>query len=103
MEQRIFLLCSSCRYILVFSDVYFSNSGILTLIQKLYKEEKKLLVGMKKETKNPVWVLWINFKLQHFVVQNSVKRKKKKHAVYKNATLQNILKTERAVFNLILT
>ena len=41
--------------------------------------------------------------VQHFDAQNTVQRKKKKHAVYNYATFPNILKNQRAEFNLILT
>ena len=43
--------------------------------------------------------------VQHFDAQNSVKRKKKNMQFAKKnyATLQNILKNQRADFNLILT
>ena len=77
-------------------------------LKKTLQRRTKIIIGRyQKGKEKPCLSLMNKFNflvvVQHFDAQNSVKRKKKKHVVYNYATFQNILKNQRAEFNLILT
>ena len=112
MEQRIFLLCTSCRYTLAFSHIYFFQQWNPHLSSKTLQIRKKIIIGRyQKRNKKPCLSLMNRFSslvdVQHFDAQNFVKRKTKKTCSLELfgtcAALQNILKNQQAKFNLILT